>query len=201
MGAPASTQATKRVPTPSRKRCDQTTRSRFGAKIAPARKGLTNSLSTPCEVGSEATAVVDSAGADDVDGLSVELGELALADVDAGGDEDARGDVAGVSSTLAGLGADDVAAGVDGLLDVLGVPDHVHDRDAGLVQGVDRPLGGHADGGDEEAGFLLDDDLDEFRELALGVVVLRVDQSGSSAELTNHGMRRRTLVLRALPPT
>jgi hypothetical protein len=56
---------------------------------------------------------------------------------------------------------------------VLGVTDHVHDGDTSLVQFIDGGLGGNTDGGDEEAGSLLNDDLDELGELTFGVVVLR----------------------------
>jgi len=131
-----------------------------------------DSLSTPGEVGGESSAVIDSTGTDNVDGLAVELGELALADVDASRDENAGRDVSGVASSLTGLGADDVATGVDGLLDMLGVADHVHDGDAGLVKLVDGPLGGNTDGGNKELCLLRNDNLDELRKLALGVVVL-----------------------------
>ena len=134
---------------------------------------LTDSLSTPREVGGESTAIIDSTGANDINGLASELRLLALADVDAGRDQNAGRDVTSVSSTLTGLGANKVATDIDGLLDVLGVANHVHDRDPGLVQLVDGPNRGNADSADEELGLLLNDNVEELRELALGVVVLR----------------------------
>jgi hypothetical protein len=51
------------------------------------------------------------------------------------------------------------------------VADHVHAEDAGTVELLDNGLGGNTDGGDEELGAALDDDVDELVELTLGVVV------------------------------
>lgn len=86
-------------------------------------------------------------------------------------DEDCGGDVAGVASSFTALCANHVDAELEALLDVLGVADHVHVEDAGFVELVDDFFGGHADGGDEEAGAGVDGDLDEFVEFAFGVVV------------------------------
>lgn len=85
-----------------------------------------------------------------------------------------------MASALAGLCADEVAADVDGLLDVLWVADHVHDGDACGVQAVDSLARGNADCGDEEGGLFGDDDVDELGKLALCVVVL--DGGGSNNE-------------------
>lgn len=123
------------------------------------------------ERGSEKLAVVDAAGGDNQDGAAGE-GRLGVLDsVDDGGDEDGGGRVTGVATTLATLGADDVDTNVNALLGMLDVANHVHVEDAGLVQAVDDVLGGDTDGGDEELGAGLDDDVDELVELALGVVV------------------------------
>jgi hypothetical protein len=51
-----------------------------------------------------------------------------------------------------------------------------------LVELVDGPLGGNTDGADEELGTLLDDDVDELVELALGVVIV-----GLTGRTTNLG--------------
>jgi hypothetical protein len=48
------------------------------------------------------------------------------------------------------------------------------------VQLVDGPNGGNTDSADEELGLLLNDDVEELRELALGVVVLWGSGEGSS---------------------
>lgn len=77
-----------------------------------------------------------------------------------------------MTPTLASLSTDDVYTDVEGLLDVFGVTDHVHDRDTGFVELIDDFFRGYADGGNEEFGFFFDDDLDEFGELAFGVVKL-----------------------------
>ena len=45
-----------------------------------------------------------------------------------------------------------------------------------LVQLLNNSLGGHTDGGDEELGTRLDDDVDELVQFALGVIVARVSK-------------------------
>jgi len=119
---------------------------------------------------------VDTAGGDDLDGLAGEGGGLALDELDDGGDEHGGGDVTGVAAALAALGADDVDAELEALLDVLGVADHVHVDDTGLVETVDDGAGGNADGGDEELGAGLDDDVNELVELAVRVVTAGRDK-------------------------
>lgn len=76
-----------------------------------------------------------------------------------------------MTTALTTLGADDINADIEGLLDVLGVADHVHAEDAGAVELLDDRLGGNTDSGDEELGAAVDDDVNELVELALGVVV------------------------------
>jgi hypothetical protein len=56
-------------------------------------------------------------------------------------------------------------------LRVFGVTNHVHVQDAMLVEPINNGLGGNTDGGDEELSAALDDDIDEFVELSLCVVV------------------------------
>lgn len=123
------------------------------------------------ERSSEKLAVVDAAGGDDLDGPAGKRRLGLVADLDTGGDEDRRGDIASMATALTTLGADDVDAEVDALLHMLDVADHVHVDDAGAVELVDDGLGGHADGGDEELGARVNDDVDHLVELALGVVV------------------------------
>lgn len=131
------------------------------------------------EGGGEGLAVADATGGDDLDG-SASQGRLGVADgLDDGGDQDGGGGIASVATALTALGADDVGADVQALLDVLDVADHVHVQDAGLVQPLDGGLGGHADGADEQLGAGLDDDVDEGIELALGVVIAIGDLSAS----------------------
>ncbi len=50
---------------------------------------------------------------------------MSLDGIDAGVDEDGCGDVAGVATSFAGLGADEVDAGGEGFGDVFGVADHL----------------------------------------------------------------------------
>jgi hypothetical protein len=76
-----------------------------------------------------------------------------------------------VSTSFTALSADDIDVEVEAFLDVLGVADHVHVQDAIGVELVDDSFGRDTDGGYEEAGAAVDDDVDEFVELAFGVVV------------------------------
>jgi hypothetical protein len=119
----------------------------------------------------EGLAVADTTGGNDLDGALCQ-GRLGVANgLDDSGDQHGGGGVTGVATTLTALGADDVGADVEALLDVLDVADHVHVEDAGLVQLVDDGLGGHTDGADEQLGAGLDDDVDEAIELALSVII------------------------------
>lgn len=126
---------------------------------------------TEHEGSGDGVTVEQTTGGDDLHGLAGQRALAALDQLGHGGDEDGGGDVTGVTATLTTLGADDIDADVEGLLDVLGVADHVHAEDAGTVELLDNGLGGDTDGGDEELGTALDDDIDELVELALGVVV------------------------------
>jgi hypothetical protein len=85
------------------------------------------------------------------------------------------------AAALAALRADDVNAGLDGLDDVLRCTDHVHDRDARGVELVYGELRRDANGRDEEGRALLDHDVDQLWELALGVVL--VGLAGGAADL------------------
>lgn len=134
-----------------------------------------DALGAPGEVRGEATPVKDGASTDDVHGLAIERRGVALHGVNARGDEDRCRDVARVAAALPGLRADEVDADFERLLYVLRVADHVHDEDAGFVELVDGPLGRYADCRDEEGGALFDDDLNEVRELTIGVVGLQVN--------------------------
>lgn len=128
--------------------------------------------STHHEGGSKELAVVDTTSSDNLDRTTGERGLVLLADVHNSGDEDSRGNITGVATTLATLGADDVDAEVKALLDVLDVADHVHVDDAIGMELVDNSLGRHTDGRDKELGALLDNDIDQLVELTLGVIVV-----------------------------
>jgi hypothetical protein len=51
------------------------------------------------------------------------------------------------------------------------VPDHVHVKDAALVEAVDSPFRWDTDCADEEFRAAFDDDLDELAEFAVRVVI------------------------------
>lgn len=121
--------------------------------------------------GGNRVAVVQTTSSDDLHGLAGQRALVTLDQLGHSGNEDSGGDIAGVTTALTTLGADDINADVESLLDVLGVTDHVHANDAGAVELLDDSLGGNTDGGDEELGAALDDDVDELVKLALGVVV------------------------------
>lgn len=120
---------------------------------------------------SERLAVEQTTSGNNLHRLAGQGALAALAQLGNGRDEDSCWDVAGVATALTTLGADDVGASIEGLLDVLGVADHVHVENAGGMELLDNGLGGDTDGADEQLGAALDDDVDEFIELALGVVV------------------------------
>ncbi len=50
--------------------------------------------------------------------------------------------------------------------------DVLHDRDAGCVELVDHLLWRDTDGADEECGLVSDDDVHEFRQLSIRVIIL-----------------------------
>ena len=121
--------------------------------------------------------VVKTTSSDDLDGLASQRALLALDELGNGGNENSSGHIAGVTTTLTTLSANDINADIEALLDVLGVTDHVHAEDAGTVELLNHSLGGNTDGGDEEFGTAVDDDIDELIELALGIIVARNEQN------------------------
>lgn len=120
---------------------------------------------------------MNTTSGDDLDGTASNwaLGLTAL--LNDGRDEDCRGYVTSVATSLAALGADNVDAEVEALLDVLNVTDHVHVEDAVLVELINDGLGRNADGGNEELAAGLDDDVNELVKLALGVIVAVISVS------------------------
>lgn len=130
----------------------------------------------------EELTVPDTTGGNNLDGLASQWGLVALDELSNGGDEDGGGGVTGVAATLATLSADDIDTEVEALLDVLGVADHVHVEDAVLVELLDDVLGGDTDGGNEELGAGLDDDVNQLVKLALGVIVAGKAQRVSKRE-------------------
>lgn len=67
------------------------------------------------------------------------------------------------------------------------------------MQLVHDPLWGNADGTDEESYLLLDNHVDQLRQLALRIIVLwvaKTSERNSAGQMTGQ-----TFVLRAFPPT
>lgn len=154
---------------------------------------------------SNRVTVEKTTGRDDLHGLASQRALLALDQLGNGGDEDSGRDIAGVTTALTTLGADNINANIKGLLDVLGVADHVHAEDASTVELIDDSLGGDTDSGDEKASLFLDDNINELTELALGVVVA-IYRNKTRLACVNNGKSTAVvegsyLVLRALPPT
>lgn len=143
----------------------------------------------------EQVAVVDAAGGDDLHGLLGQGRSVALDGLDDGGDQNGRGDVTGVATAFTTLGADDIDAQLEALLDVLGVANHVHVQDAVLVQALDDVSGRHTDGRDKQRDLLFNDDINQLVQLALGVVV--VGLAGVAADLGQQQVdaKRRGLVV------
>jgi hypothetical protein len=106
--------------------------------------------------------------------------------------------ISSVPSALSGLRTDDINTNVERLLDVFWVANHVHDGDAGLVEFLDSLLGRDTNGADKKCRFLLDDDVDELRKLALCVVELRGTRFSPDSPLCSLNL---TFVFLAFPPT
>ena len=130
-----------------------------------------NSASTKSKSSCKSLVVEDTTCSNDLHWLASHGRLVALAETDNLWDQDGCWDISSVASSFTTLGADHVDAELEALLDVLGVADHVHVEDPGFVELVDDLLGWDTNGGDEETGAGVDDDVNEFAELALGVVV------------------------------
>lgn len=74
----------------------------------------------------ETLAVEETACGDDLHGLAGQRACLALAELCDSRNEDSRGDITGVATTLATLRANEIDAEIEAFLDMLGVSDHVH---------------------------------------------------------------------------
>jgi len=135
-----------------------------------------DSRGTQHQSGSNGLTVVQTTSRNDLHGLTSHRALLAPAQLGNGGDKEGSGDIPSVSTTLTTLSADDICAGIQRFLNVLGVADHVHVEDSVAVESVDNVLRGDTDSGDEELSAALDDDVDEFVEFPLGVVVAKEEQ-------------------------
>lgn len=121
--------------------------------------------------GSNGVTVVQTTSSNDLDVLTGQGALLALNQLGNSGDEDSGRNITSVTTTLTTLSTNDIHTDIQGLGDVLGVPDHVHAEDTGTVELVDNGLGGNTNGRHEELSTALDDDIDELIELALGVII------------------------------
>ena len=148
-------------------------------------------------------AVVQTTGGDNLHGIAGHRALVALDQLGNGRDKDGGGDITSVSTTLTTLGADDVCASVQRLLDVLGVTDHVHVEDSVAVEAVDNGSGRNTDSRDKELSAALNDDVDKLVQLSLGVVVAKIGKKNpiSAYDLSHHSAMQTHLVFRALPPT
>lgn len=82
--------------------------------------------STKHKSSSKRVTVEQTTSSNNLDGLLSEGADLAFTDLGNGGNENRRGNVTSVTTTLATLGADDIGTDINGLLRVLGVTNHVH---------------------------------------------------------------------------
>lgn len=153
---------------------------------------------------SERLAVEQTTSSNNLDRLTGHGALPALDQLGNSRDKNGGGDVTGVTTAFTTLSANDIGTGIKGLVDMLGVTNHVHVENAGFVELLDNGLGGDTDGADEKLSTALDNNVDEFIKLSLGVVVagkidkLVYDLLGKG-EYPDQG--KTYLVLRALPPT
>lgn len=101
-----------------------------------------------------------------------------------------------MTTTFTTLRTDQVDADVQTPLHMLWVSNHVHVKDAGLMEPLDDWLGWDANRRDEEFGTAVDNDADKFVQFALGVVV-----AGTGKYLQDLVMEKPYFVFRAFPPT
>lgn len=135
-----------------------------------------DSGSTQHQSSSNGLAIVQTTSRNNLHGLTSHRALLAPTQLGNGGDKESSGNITSVSTTLTTLSTDKICASIQRLLNVLGVADHIHVEDSVAVESVDDSLRGDTDSGDEELSAALDDDVDKFVELALGVVVAREEQ-------------------------
>jgi hypothetical protein len=105
-----------------------------------------NGGSTKHKGGGDSLAIIDTTSSDDLDRSAGHGAGLALAELNNSGDQNSCRNITSVSSSLTTLCANDIDAEIEAFLDVLGVADHVHVKDAGLVETVDDMLGWDTNG-------------------------------------------------------
>mmetsp|Transcript_115185 Transcript_115185/g.273817 ORF Transcript_115185/g.273817 Transcript_115185/m.273817 type:complete len:339 (+) Transcript_115185:318-1334(+) len=98
---------------------------------------------------------------------------VALAQVHHHRDQNAGGDIPGVASTFAALRTNDVHSRLQGFLHVLGGTNHIHHWNASSMELVHRILRRHPHSAHKELGTHLDGNVNQLREVALRVVIVR----------------------------
>ena len=140
-----------------------------------------NGRSTKHKSRGNSLAIVDTTSSDNLDRCAGHWAGLTLAELDNSGDQNSCGNIASVSTSLTTLCANNIDAEIEALLDVLGVTDHVHVKDACLVETVDDMLRWDADGGDEELCAAVDDDAHELVKFALSIIIAVLNVPSASA--------------------
>jgi hypothetical protein len=116
-------------------------------------------------------SIVDPTSGNDLHGLASHWAGPTLAELNNRRDQNGCRNITSVSTTLSSLGADDINAEIEALLDVFGVANHVHVQDTGLVESVDDMLWGDTNGRNEQLCSALNNNGNELVQLALGIII------------------------------
>mmetsp|Transcript_15324 Transcript_15324/g.34815 ORF Transcript_15324/g.34815 Transcript_15324/m.34815 type:complete len:293 (-) Transcript_15324:182-1060(-) len=130
-----------------------------------------NTVSTKGQRCGEAAPVEDAPGSNGANRVA-EGAHLALAAVHNLRDEGHGADIAGVATALAALSDDDVCPGLQCLHRVPYGADHVGNHNPASVKLVNSPLWRHSHSADEELCLFSHDDVNELRQVSVGVVVV-----------------------------
>lgn len=141
-----------------------------------------HSRCTKHESCSNRLAVEQTTSSNDLDGLASHWALAALDELGHGWDKDRGRNITSVSTTFASLCANDVCTSIKRLLDMLRVANHVHVENTSGVQLLDDWLGRDSDSANEELCAALNDNVNKFIKLSLGVVI--ADQSNLLALYT-----------------
>lgn len=136
---------------------------------------------TKHESRSNRLATKQAASSNDLHGLAGQWALVALDELGHCRDKNGGRNITSVSTTFAALCANNICTGIEGLLNMLRVANHVHVEDASSVQLLNNRLRRNSDGGNEEFCAALDNNIDKFIEFALCVVVADWIKSISTA--------------------
>lgn len=96
-----------------------------------------------------------------------------------------------MTTSFSTLSTDDVDTLIKSFLDMFGVSDHlavssyrergtyVHDEDTGFMKLLHNFLGRYTDCADEQLGLFLNDNINQFIEFTLGIIVVGLSSIGS----------------------